>query len=134
MNSSIYRLKNGFTPIKNSHFDGHLNFWKITKFLSSIVCKILWFDSAEQKLQSTGLKSFESNLFFIQWESVRKKTQNNISQECQIQEENFISKPKNIQLEKGRLFWVTLNQAVVSKTLRLFYKIFFCFQNTMTLN
>ena len=29
------------------------------------------------------------------------------------------------KFEKGLSFWVTLIQAVVSKTLRLFYKIFF---------
>ena len=39
--------------------------------------------------------------------------------------ENLKSKPKKRQLEKGLFFWVTLIQAVVSKTLRLFYKIFF---------
>ena len=40
----------------------------------------------------------------------------------------FEIKAKKNRLEKG-LFWVTLIQAVVSKTLRLFYKIFFCLQN-----
>ena len=34
---------------------------------------------------------------------------------------------------KRPIFWVTLIQAVVSKTLRLFYKIFFCLQNISTL-
>ena len=50
-----------------------------------------------------------------------------------IQKENFKSKPKKIRLEEGLFFWVTLIQAVVSKTLRLFYKIFFCLQNISTL-
>ena len=31
------------------------------------------------------------------------------------------------------IFWVTLIPAVVSKTLRLFYKIIFCLQNISTL-
>ena len=30
---------------------------------------------------------------------------------------------------KRPIFWVALIQAVVSKTLRLFYKTFFCLQN-----
>ena len=34
-----------------------------------------------------------------------------------IQKENFKSKPKNVVLKKA-YFWVTLIQAVVSKTLR----------------
>ena len=50
-----------------------------------------------------------------------------------IQKENFKSKPKKIWLEKGLFFWVTLIQAVVSETLRLFYKIFFCLQNISSL-
>ena len=51
-----------------------------------------------------------------------------------IQKENLKSKPKKFLLEKGLFFWVTLIQAVVSKTLRLFYKIFFCLQNISTKN
>ena len=47
--------------------------------------------------------------------------------------ENLKSKPKKNWLEKGLFFWVTLIQAVVSKTLRLFYKIFFFLQNISTL-
>ena len=47
--------------------------------------------------------------------------------------ENFKSKPKKFQPEKGSFFWVILIQAVVSKTLRLFCKIIFCLQNIMTL-
>ena len=38
----------------------------------------------------------------------------------------FEIKAKKIRLEKGLFFWVTLIQAVVSKTLRLFYEIFLC--------
>ena len=45
-----------------------------------------------------------------------------------IQKENFKSKVKKFRLEKGLFFWVTLIQAVVAKTLRLFYKVFFCLQ------
>ena len=36
---------------------------------------------------------------------------------------------KKFWLEKGIFCWVALIQAVVSKTLGLFYKIFFCLQN-----
>ena len=45
----------------------------------------------------------------------------------------FEIKAKKNRLEKGLYFWVTLIQAVVSKTLSLFYKIFFCLQNISTL-
>ena len=45
-----------------------------------------------------------------------------------IQKENFKSKVKKFRLEKGLFFWVTLIQVVVAKTLRLFYKVFFCLQ------
>ena len=38
-------------------------------------------------------------------------------------------KAEIFRIEKSLFFWVTLIQAVVSKTLRLFYKIFFCLQN-----
>ena len=43
-------------------------------------------------------------------------------------------KAKKVWLEKGLYFWVTLIQAVVSKTLRLFYKLFYCLINNRTLN
>ena len=46
----------------------------------------------------------------------------------------FEIKAKKFRLEKGLFFWDTLIQAVVSKTLRLFYKIFSCLQNISTLN
>ena len=50
-----------------------------------------------------------------------------------IQTENFKSKPETFRLEKGLFFGVSLIQAVVAKTLRLFHKIFFCLQNISTL-
>jgi len=46
---------------------------------------------------------------------------------------NLKSKQKKFGLKKAYFFWVTLIQAVVSKTLRLFYKIFFCLQNISAL-
>ena len=39
--------------------------------------------------------------------------------------ENLKSKPNKFRLKKGLLFWVTLIQAVVSKTLILSYNILF---------
>ena len=45
----------------------------------------------------------------------------------------FEIKAKTISAWKGLFFWVTLIQAVVSKMLRLFYKIFFCSQNISTM-
>ena len=45
----------------------------------------------------------------------------------------FEIKAKKKSAWKRPIFWVTLIQAVVSKTLRLFYKIFFCLQNISTL-
>ena len=47
---------------------------------------------------------------------------------------NIGSKRKfEIKAKKNSAIWVTLIQAVVSKTLRLSYKIFFCLQNIGTL-
>ena len=50
-----------------------------------------------------------------------------------VSKRKFEIKAKKNRLEKGIYFWVTLTQAVVSKTLSLFYKIFFCLQNISTL-
>ena len=41
-----------------------------------------------------------------------------------IKKENFKSKPKNVGLKTGLYFGVTLIQAVVSKMLKIFCKIF----------
>ena len=44
-----------------------------------------------------------------------------------------IKAKKKFGLKKALFFWVTLIQAVVSKTLRLLYKIVFCLKNITTL-
>ena len=50
-----------------------------------------------------------------------------------IQEKIWNQRQKQFQLEKGIFFKFTLIQALVSKTLRLFYKIFVSLQNIKTL-
>ena len=57
----------------------------------------------------------------------------NFIYEPRISIQNLKIKAKKNRLEKGQFFGVTLIQAVVSKTLRLFYKITFCSQNIWTL-
>ena len=44
----------------------------------------------------------------------------------------FEMKAKQILAWKRPIFWVTIIQAIVSKTLRIFYRIFFCLQNIST--